>query len=81
MAQLHLPSPVSVSLPLCGRQLNNDREHRAQTVKQAVIAMDLDEFHRALGAIPRGKACKHCARSAGILPKLTRVVRTEEEEE
>lgn len=84
MSKLHLPLSQGDSLdsltvsPYCGRQLNNDRTGRAQTASQVSYAGSVDEYLEALRT-GRPGACKHCGRAAGILPRLTRTVRDEQD--
>lgn len=68
MPKLHLPYPTQAALPLCGRQLNNHSDTRAQLHDRAEIGTVADwtvEFHK-----PKSKACRFCARAAGFLPPL-----------
>ncbi len=64
--------------PLCGRQLSNIRQDRAQVSTNAVFAQDAQAF---MTGLDKGKSCRHCAREVGLLPKLVRVTRDEESED
>lgn len=82
MSKLHIPfltaevkPTISESLdtiqsfPLCGRQLNNHRSARSQDSVNATMAGTLEEY---MAALADGKACRHCGRVAGLVPKLVR---------
>lgn len=74
MSKLHIPGS-DPSRPLCGRQLNNHRDSRAQLSDKVTIAGSYEEYLNGLG---NGKACRHCGRVAGLVPKLVRRVREQE---
>ena len=75
--KLHIPG-VSGNTTLCGRQLNNHRSARAQDAANATVATSLQQY---LDALAQRKACRHCGRVAGILPKLVRVTRNTDSDE
>ena len=74
--KLHIPSGFAATA--CGRQLNNHRDARAQDAANAAIASTTGEY---LQALQDGKACRHCGRVAGLVPKLVRVTRNTSDEE
>lgn len=76
-SKLHIPSPTP-NKPLCGRQLVNDRTGRTQTDAGRSLAGSLDEY---LAALSKRKACRHCGREAGIIPKIIRSARQDSNEE
>lgn len=75
-SKLHIPGPGGK--PLCGRQLVNDRSGRTQTDSGRSLAATLDQY---MAELVKGKACRHCGREAGILPRIIRTVRAEAEED
>lgn len=68
------------SKPACGRQLNNHREARAQLQDLVVLADSYEVFVSALTA-SRPQACRWCARTAGLLPPVTRRITFETKDE
>ena len=78
-SKLHLPGPGSA--PLCGRQLNNHRASLQQVADKVQFTSTLEQFGDALQGKSREQACRHCARVAGLLPKLVRGPRFEGDEE
>lgn len=77
-----MPSKLHIQLastgkPLCGRQLVNHRSAREQTDAGRDFATNTEQFMTALG---ERKACRHCAREAGLIPRVTRTVRDEMDE-
>lgn len=69
-----MPSKLHLNLssqPACGRQLNNHRQARSQQSDAMLLAPSYEVFLLALTA-PKPKACRHCARAAGLLPPVTR---------
>lgn len=74
-SKLHIPGPGAG--PLCGRQLNNHRSEGSQVSDRAVLAPTYEAF---LTGLNEGKACRHCARAAGLLPRLVRGPRFEGDE-
>ncbi len=78
MPKLHIPGLGGRAATACARQLNNHRASRAQDAANATVATSLAEYSIAL---QDGKACRHCGRAVGLLPKLIRTVRTINNEE
>lgn len=88
MGKLHLES---LGGPLCGRQLNNHRETRSQIADKVQFASSTEQFLQALktgeyqdevaAVFLKGGACRHCAREAGLLPRVTRAIADGEGEE
>lgn len=75
MSKLHIPGPEGFALTSCGRQLNNHRADRAQDAKGASLAVSLTEY---MDALKSRKACRHCGRASGILPRVIRApIRTD----
>jgi hypothetical protein len=65
--KLHLPG--AYGHPLCGRQVFNHR----QTISQDQVGIEIastEDFLAELGAPKRPRACRFCARKAGLLPPL-----------
>ncbi len=77
MPKLHLPGPAGLATA-CNRQLNNNRVGRAQTASNVVLAATADEYFQALRL---GRACRHCGREAGLITRVTRVIRDEQDED
>lgn len=73
-----MPSKLHLNIsnkPACGRQLNNHREARAQLQDRALL-VDFEGFKVALGNsllnLPGYKACRHCAKATGLLPRVSK---------
>lgn len=77
MPKLHIPGP-GLQRTACARQLNNHRADRAQDAVGASLATNIHEY---LTALADGKACRHCGRAAGIVPRITRAIADDEGEE
>lgn len=76
MPKLHIPGSPGLTVTACGRQLNNHRTTKAQDAIGAAVSTTAQEY---LTALASGKACRHCGREAGLLPRLTRTVQNSED--
>lgn len=72
MPKLHIPGPSGYAITACGRQLNNHRNTRVQDTANVVLA---DTAGAYFDSLDKGKACRHCGRAVGLLPKIARSMR------